>query len=57
LITVDVTHLPHIPKSLDILCDEQTVDDLAEDAGTIGYEILTSLGGRYRRHIIGGGHA
>ena len=27
----------------------QTVDDLAEAAGTIGYEILTSLGARYAR--------
>ncbi len=25
------------------------VDDVARDAGTIGYEILTALGGRYRR--------
>mgnify|MGYP003338025939 CR=1 FL=1 len=25
------------------------VDDLAERAGTIGYEVLTSLGARYRR--------
>jgi alanine racemase len=25
------------------------VDDLADRAGTIGYEVLTSLGRRYRR--------
>ncbi len=49
LITVDVTDLPHVPPSLEILNARQTVDDLARVAGTIGYEILTSLGGRYER--------
>ncbi|GAA3871419.1 alanine racemase [Celeribacter arenosi] len=49
LITVDVTHLPHAPKTLDLLCAHQRVDDLAEVGGTIGYEILTSLGHRYQR--------
>ncbi len=53
LITVDITHLDHVPKSLDLLCAHQTVDDLADVAGTIGYEILTSLGGRYLRRYIG----
>ena len=28
---------------------ENTPDDLAARAGTIGYEILTALGNRYRR--------
>jgi len=49
LITVDVTDLPELPGVLSILSAEQTVDDLAERAGTIGYEILTSLGARYQR--------
>jgi alanine racemase len=49
MITVDITDLDHTPTHLDILCDYQTVDDLANAAGTIGYEILTSLGGRYER--------
>jgi alanine racemase len=49
MITVDITDLDHTPTHLDILCDHQTVDDLANAAGTIGYEILTSLGGRYER--------
>lgn len=52
LITVDVTHLPQAPKVLDILGPHQTVDDLADVAGTIGYEILTSLGPRYSRRYI-----
>ena len=53
LITVDVTHLDHTPRSLDLLCAHQTVDDLAEIGGTIGYEILTSLGQRYNRRYRG----
>ena len=32
-----------------LLGDEIGVDDLAARAGTIGYEVLTSLGRRYRR--------
>lgn len=54
LITVDVTHLQDMPQALDILCARQSVDDLAEQAGTIGYEILTSLGHRYGRRYLGG---
>ncbi|PCJ74796.1 MAG: alanine racemase [Rhodobacteraceae bacterium] len=49
LITVDVTDLAKVPASLDILNATQTVDVLAKAAGTIGYEILTSLGNRYKR--------
>jgi alanine racemase len=49
LITADVTDLPEVPGHLEILNARQTVDDLAAAAGTIGYEILTSLGARYDR--------
>jgi len=49
LITVDVTHLDEVPAHLTILGPQQTVDTLADAAGTIGYEILTSLGPRYDR--------
>ena len=49
LITVDVTHLEDVPDALEILGPHQSVDDLAGVAGTIGYEILTSLGHRYVR--------
>lgn len=52
LITVDVTDLPEEPESLDILNAQQTVDVLATAAGTIGYEILTSLGARYTRRYV-----
>lgn len=49
LLTVDVTHLPEVPDSLDLIGPAQGVDRLAAVAGTIGYEILTSLGARYHR--------
>ncbi|WOI57319.1 alanine racemase [Palleronia sp. LCG004] len=52
MLTVDVTHLDEVPPHLDILSHEQGVDDLANAAGTIGYEILTSLGRRYRRTYV-----
>ncbi|MDP2080983.1 MAG: alanine racemase [Pseudotabrizicola sp.] len=55
LITVDISHLSYVPRSLDILGPHQTVDDLADIAGTIGYEILTSLSQRYTRRYQEGG--
>ncbi len=54
LITVDVTDLSELPATLSFLGADQTVDALAEKAGTIGYEILTSLGPRYQRRYTGG---
>ncbi|MEM9850446.1 MAG: alanine racemase [Pseudomonadota bacterium] len=53
LITVDVTDLGTVPDTLSILNAQQTVDDLARAAGTIGYEVLTSLGHRYARATAG----
>ncbi|ATG42961.1 alanine racemase, biosynthetic [Phaeobacter piscinae] len=53
LITVDVTNLSDDPRHLSILNERQTVDTLAQAAGTIGYEILTSLGSRYARSYTG----
>lgn len=55
LITVDVTDLATEPEALDILGPHQGVDALADLAGTIGYEILTALGSRYRRRYTGAG--
>lgn len=52
MIGVDVSHLDVVPATLDIICPLQGVDALAEAAGTIGYEILTSLGARYTRQYI-----
>jgi len=53
LITVDVTDLRETPRALDILNATQTVETLADAAGTIGYEILTSMGARYTRRYAG----
>ena len=55
LITVDVTDLDSEPRHLDLLCAQQGVDDIADMAGTIGYEVLTALGPRYVRRYSGNG--
>jgi len=53
LIGVDITGLGDAaPEALSILGPHQGVDDLADAAGTIGYEILTSLGARYARSYL-----
>ncbi|MEZ0223458.1 MAG: alanine racemase [Alphaproteobacteria bacterium] len=55
-IIVDTTKLIQQPKAGDwaeIIGPGQTVDEVAEQAGTIGYEILTSLGKRYQRNYTG----
>ncbi len=49
LITVDISNLRENPSFLSALGPSQTIDDLAEQSATIGYEILTSLGSRYKR--------
>jgi alanine racemase len=55
-IVVDVTDLgeavPAPGGMLNLLGPEQGVDDLARDAGTIGYEVLTALGHRYHRTYL-----
>lgn len=38
--------------TIEIIGTHRTVDDVAADAGTISYEILTSLGARYSRAYI-----
>lgn len=58
LITIDVTNVPEALSQqgqwVDLIGPGHTVDDLAVEAGTIGYEILTSLGARYHRDYISG---
>lgn len=53
LIAFDATDLPPsvraTAKWIEMLNETITVDDVARSAGTIGYEILTSLGARYER--------
>lgn len=57
-ITLDVTGIAEgriAPgRTVDLLCPQQTVDDVAGQAGTIGYEVLTRLGSRFhRRYVVG----
>jgi alanine racemase len=58
LITLDVTGVsPNSARPgalVDLIGPELTADHVAEAAGTIGYEILTSLGQRYHRVYKGG---
>ncbi|MBI4031015.1 MAG: alanine racemase [Proteobacteria bacterium] len=51
IVTVDVTAAALVREGdfLEVIGPHQGADDLAAAAGTIGYEILTSLGPRYRR--------
>ena len=54
LITFDVTDHPSItPGSMiELIGPGQSPDDVAARAGTIGYEVQTSLGARYRRSYL-----
>lgn len=54
LVTVDISNAPSLMQGdwMEVLGHNQGVDDLADASGTIGYEILTSLGGRYKRSYI-----
>jgi alanine racemase len=58
LLAVDVTDLPEDKPcrgdTVALLDDTIGVDDLASHAGTIAYEVLTSLGRRYHRVYEGG---
>ncbi|WP_375173475.1 alanine racemase [Pseudooceanicola sp.] len=54
LIGVDITHLEEEPQGLTLLGPQQTVDVIADNAQTIGYEVLTALGGRFSRRYKGG---
>lgn len=54
LTTFDVTDVPAQTGSLLLLLDNKHgADELGQAAGSIGYEILTSLGRRYQRRYIG----
>lgn len=53
-ITADITGVEGNPEWLSILGPAQGIDRLARAAGTIGYEVLTSLGPRYQRRYLGG---
>jgi alanine racemase len=61
LITVDVTgidpKLTQPGRYADVLNADYGVDAFAHDAGTIAYEVLTQLGGRFNRVYRGGADA
>ena len=54
LTSINIDHIPHAKPGdwVEILGDNQNVDELADTCGTIGYEILTNLGQRYKRQYI-----
>jgi alanine racemase len=55
-IVVDATDLAatlHEGDRVELIGPHQSVDDVAQAAGTIGYEILTSLGRRLHRAYVG----
>lgn len=56
LVIFDVSNVPdsglHPGALMEVVGSHSTVDDVATAAGTIGYEILTSLGARYHRHYL-----
>lgn len=56
LATFDVTdHPAALPgRILELIGPEHDADALAREAGTSGYEMLTSLGRRYHRRYLGG---
>jgi len=59
LVTVDVTEVPGARRGdwAELFGPNIPVDEVAERAGTIGYELLTRLGHRYHRTYLGGADA
>jgi len=55
-ITLDVTDVPedalYPGAPVELIGPHQTLDQLAADAGTISYELLTQLGRRYQRVLL-----
>jgi alanine racemase len=57
LVTLDLTEVPereaHAGTTVEFVGPHQTVDELAQAAGTLPYEIYTRLGDRVTRHYTG----
>ncbi len=55
-LAIDITDLGDIPvppgTPLDLIGPHNTLEEAADAAGTIGYELLTDLGGRYHRSYV-----
>jgi alanine racemase len=60
LITVDVTTVESPPVArgdwAELIGPHVAIEELGSRAGTIGYEVLTSLGRRFHRVYVGGDH-
>ncbi|BCP52909.1 alanine racemase [Kaistia sp. 32K] len=56
LMAIDVTDIPEAERGdwVELFGSGMPLAEVASAAGTIGYELLTSLGGRYDRHYVGG---
>ena len=56
LMVADVTDIPGAARGdwAELFGPTILIDDVADRAGTIGYELLTGLGRRYRRRYLGG---
>lgn len=56
---MDISDVPEGMLRADMMVDligpRRSVDDVAAAAGTIGYEVLTSLGHRFYREYVGNG--
>jgi alanine racemase len=56
LLTIDVSDLPdgavQPGQYVDLIGPTNDIDRFAASAGTVGYEILTSLGTRYARRYL-----
>jgi alanine racemase len=61
LLTIDISDIPEEQAQpgtwVDLIGPRNPVDAVAAEAGTIGYEILTSLGRRYLRRYLDAGAA
>ena len=61
LVTIDIADIPEheaqVGTWVDLIGQHNPVDAVAAEAGTIGYEILTSLGRRYHRRYLDAGAA
>ena len=57
LITVDISKIPNELTSagtcVNLFGGHQTVDQVAKEAGTIDYEVLTGLGQTFNREYVG----
>jgi alanine racemase len=55
LLALDVTGIPDVRRGdwVELFGANVPVDEVAERAGTIGYELLTALGTRHGRRYLG----